>query len=422
MSFRVRTHLLGRFYLVLALAGVTVYTGLSTGFGLFFRLLWILGLTAVASFVWTWLGVAWLEITVDRRTRRAHVGETVEERITVRNKGRLPKPLLEIDDLTDLPGYSSGLVTSLPSGGSRIWRTAIPARKRGVYFLGPVRAVSADVFGLFRRERRFGDSDSLVIYPRVHDVTGFQIPTAHLSGYNTTRRRSHDLTPHAASVREYTFGDSISRVHWNSTARLGKLMSKEFDLDRSGDIWILVDLHRDVQAGELDESTDEYAVSIAASLARRYLDSGLPVGLVAYGDKRYFLTPEAGSAQFDRILEFLAMTKAEGTVHLSDVLAAEETVLAYNAALVVITPSHRSDWPMALRELTRRRVRIAVTLIDGNSFGGYFDTTATLPALEASGIPVYMVRRGDHIPAALSHTHVRPASEPAAAGAERASS
>ena len=68
-------------------------------------------------------------------------------------------------------------------------------------------------------------------------------------GDNTTRKRSHDLTPHAASVREYAFGDSISRVHWNSTARLGKLMSKEFDLDRSGDIWILVDLHRGCSGG-----------------------------------------------------------------------------------------------------------------------------------------------------------------------------
>ena len=75
MTVRVKTYLLGRFYMVLALAGLTLYTGLSTGFGLFFKLLWILGLTTAVSFVWTWLGVAWLEVTVDRRTRRAHVGE-----------------------------------------------------------------------------------------------------------------------------------------------------------------------------------------------------------------------------------------------------------------------------------------------------------------------------------------------------------
>ena len=169
MTVRVKTYLLGRFYMVLALAGITLYTGLSTGFGLLFKLLWILGLTTAVSFVWTWLGVAWLEVTVDRRTRRAHVGETLEERITVKNVGRLPKPPLEVDDITDLPGYSSGLVVSLPREETRTWRTAIPARKRGVYTLGPVRAVSTDVFGLFRRERRFGGGgfhSHLPSYPR----------------------------------------------------------------------------------------------------------------------------------------------------------------------------------------------------------------------------------------------------------------
>ena len=78
-------------------------------------------------------------------------------------------------------------------------------------------------------------------------------------------------------------------------------MSKEFDLGQSSDVWILVDLHRDVQAGELEESTDEYAVSIGASLSRKYLEAGLPVGLVAQGDRRYFLPADTGTGQFDRI-------------------------------------------------------------------------------------------------------------------------
>lgn len=415
MVFRVKTYLLGRFYLVFVLAGVTLFTGLSTGFDLFYRLLWVLALVSVISFIWTWISLQWLDVTVERRTRRAYVGETIEERLTVRSTGKLPKPPLVIDDLTDLPGYSNGLVASLSSGGMRSWRTAVPARKRGVYHLGPVRVVNTDAFGLIRRERQFGKAEKLVVYPRIHQVPGFQIPTAHLTGNNTARRRSHELTPHAASVREYASGDSISRVHWNSTARLGKLMSKEFDVERSGDIWLVVDLHRDVHAGELDESTDEYAVSIAASLAKRYIDSGLPVGLVAHGDRRYFLPPETGAAHFDRILEFLAMSKAEGTTPLADVLTAEEAEFAYNSALVVTTPSHRSDWPAALRELTRRRVRVVVTLLDGKTFGGYFDAAGVLPALEATGVPTYMVRQGDHIPTALSQVHITPSAEPLSA-------
>ncbi len=382
---------------------VTLFTGVSTGFVLFFRLLYVLALTAVLSFIWNWLSVRSLDVEVDRRSSRVRVGDIVDERITVRNRSTIPKPVLEVEDLTDLPGYSSGMAVSLASKGFRSWRTLTPARKRGVYSMGPVRVANSDAFGLFRREEFFCGTDNLIVYPRTFDVPGFTIPAADLSGESSTRRRSHDLTPHAASVREYASGDSISRVHWNSTARLGKLMSKEFDLGMSSDVWLFVDLHGEVQAGELDESTDEYAVAIAASLAHKYLQSRLPVGLIAYGDQRYFLTSDTGTGHFDRIMELLALSKAEGTVPLETALPQEEALWGYHSSLIVITSSHRSGWTTALRELIRRRVRVAVALLDGASFGGIFNTLENVPELYGHGVPPYVVRRDDDIPLALSH-------------------
>ena len=250
---------------MIALVIVTIISGLATGFGLFYRLIYILILTAVLSFVWNWVSMLGLDISVDRRTKRARVGDDIEERITIRNHIPLPKPTLEVEDVTDLPGYSSGQALSLSSRGFRSWRTISPARKRGVYTLGPVRVSNSDAFGLFRRDADFGESDSLVVYPRTYNLSDFEIPATYLTGESNARRRSHDLTPHAASVREYASGDSLSRIHWNSTARTQRLMSKEFDLGLSSDVWLMVDLHAEVQAGELEDSTDEYAVSIAAS-------------------------------------------------------------------------------------------------------------------------------------------------------------
>ena len=397
--------MLRRFYLVLALIAVTLITGASTAFGLFYRLVYVLALTVVITFVWNWLSLRSLSVEVERRSRRIRVGDNVDERVTVTNLSALPKPVLEVEDLTDLPGYSSGMAVSLSSKGFRSWRTQTPARKRGVYTLGPVRVTSIDTFGLFRREKFYGGKDSLVVFPRTYDVSRFTIPAANLSGDSSARRRTHDLTPHASTVREYAFGDSISRVHWNSTAKLNKLMSKEFDLGHSSDVWLLVDLHRDVQAGELEESTDEYGVSIAASLARRYIQSQLPVGLVAYGDKRYFMPSDVGLGQFDRIMEFLAMSKAEGNVPLEVALAKEEVLWGYNSSLIIITSSHNLEWVMALKELTKRRVRAAVILIDGKSFQSFFNTMDVLTELYFAGVPPYVVRKGDDISVALSQVY-----------------
>ena len=394
--------MLKRFYLVVALMGVTVVTGMATGFGLFYRLMYIFGIATIFSFLWNWLSLLSLEVEVDRRSHRVRVGDDVEERITIHNRDRLPKPVLEVEDVTDLPGYSSGMAVAIGGRSFRSWRTLTPARKRGVYTMGPVRVTNTDFLGLFQRSRDFCGTDELVVYPRVHDIPGFTIPAADLTGESTARRRSHDLSPHASSVRDYAFGDSISRVHWNSTARLGRLMSKEFDLGQSSDVWIMVDLHRDVQAGELEESTDEYGVSIAASLARRYLAAEMPVGLVSYGDQRYYLPAETGSGQMDRMMEFLARSKAEGRVALEDALPMEEALWGYHSTLVIITPSHRQGWAVGARELTRRRVRVVAVLLDGASFGGIFRTLEISPLLQEAGIPTYVVRAGESIPIALS--------------------
>ena len=361
-----------------------------------------MGLTLILGYIWNFISLQSLEVSVERRSRRVRVGDDVEERLTIRNLSTIPKPTLEVEDMTDLPGYSSGMAISLPTKGYRSWRTRMPARRRGVYTLGPVRVSNTDAFGIFRRERFYCDTEQLIVYPRTHYIPEFAIPAADLSGDSSTRRRSHDLTPHASSVREYAFGDSISRIHWSSTARLGRLMSKEFDLGQSSDVWILVDLHRDVQAGELDESTDEYAVSIGASLSRKYLEAGLPVGLISQGDQRYFLPADTGAGQFDRILEFLALSKAEGSVPLETMLAQEEQLWGYHSSLIVITPSNRPDWVIALRELMRRRVRVAAVLLDGASFDGFFNTVDVIPHLYLAGIPPYLVRKGDDIPVALS--------------------
>jgi uncharacterized protein (DUF58 family) len=400
---------------VLALIAFTLFTGMATGFALFFRLIYILGLTMILGFIWNWFNLLGMEVTIDRRSKRVRVGDEVEERIKVRNRSNLPKPVLEVEDLTDMPGYSNGQAISLPSRGFRSWLSTAKARKRGIYTLGPVRITHTDPFGLFKRERNYGGTDTLLVYPQIHDIPGFSIPSAYLSGESTARRRSQNLTPHAASVREYAFGDSISRIHWNSTARLGKLMSKEFDLGQTSDIWLLVDLHRDVQAGELDESTDEYAVSIAASLARKYLDAQLPAGLIAYGDQRYMLPAEAGSGQFDRIMEFLAMSKAEGDTPLEQLLPQEEQLWGYHSSIVIITSSHHFEWITAVKELARRRVKIAVVMLDGQSFGGMFDTMAVVPELYYAGVAPFVVRKGDSIPVALSRTYTVPDAAPEAA-------
>ena len=400
-----RVRPLTRFYLVMALAAVATFSAMATGFGLFSRLVVILGLAVVLSYAWSWLALRALEVFVDRRTRQVQVGDTIEETFTIHNQSLLPKHALEVNDVTDLPGCLGGIAVSLWSKASGSWSVQARARKRGVYTLGPIHVGNTDPFGLFQRSSLLGQTERLIVYPRTYDLPGFHVPDADLSGDGSARKRTHAVTPHASTIREYSSGDSISRVHWNSTARLGKLMSKVFDLGRASEVWVLVDLHADVHCGELEESTDEYAASIGASLAKRYLEREMPVGLIAYGNERHYLPAETGAGQLQRVMDYLAMSKAEGNTPLEVALAREEPLWSYNSSLIVITPSPREDWVTGLRELAKRGVTVVVVLVEGSSFGGSLNTLDALDYLYLAGLPAHVVRSGDDIPAALGRRY-----------------
>ena len=399
-DFKVRPR--ARFYLILALALVTTVTGMATGFGLFYRLLYLLVGTVLFGYIWNWLSMRNIDASAECATGQAEVGDSFREEIFIKNTSQIPKHSLEVRDLTDMPGHYGGTVVSLYGNTSQAWPSAIKARKRGSYSVGSIEIANGDPFGLFRRERRFGDPRNIIVFPRTHNVMEFEIPPADISGDSSVRRRSHTVTPHASSVREYASGDSLSRVHWASSARMGKLMSKEFDLGRAAEVWVLVDLEKDIHIGELEDSTDEYAVSIGASLAKRYLEANLPVGLIAYGDKRYFLSAETGTGQLERVMQYLALSKTEGGVSLEEALPKDETLWTHLSTVIVVTSSPRVDWTTALIALARKGVKLVVVLVDAASFGAPFNTLEVLGPLAEGGIAAYVVKKGDDISSALS--------------------
>ncbi len=185
-------------------------------------------------------------------------------------------------------------------------------------------------------------------------------------------------------------------------------MVKEFEHGQSSNVWVFLDLYRHGQVGELEESTDEYAVTIAASVAKKYLEKGYAVGLVAYGDRKYFLPAETGQGQMVRIMEFLAVSKPEGEVPLEEALPKEEGLFTRYGSLVVITPSCQQEWTPALNVLIKRQVRVAAILIDPSTFGGRHSNLGLLGNLALNGITAYRVNRGDDIAAALGHAYTSP--------------
>jgi uncharacterized protein (DUF58 family) len=387
--------------LVLAILLVCIFVAFATGFWLLFRLVYVIAIALPLAWLFTWWNTRSLQAEADRRTSRAQVGQEALEVIEVRNTAFLPKIWLEVEDPSGLPGHRSRRIVSIPPRRSRNWIVTTPLLRRGLYEWGPLTVTAVDPFGIFRRSRTFGEAQQILVYPPVVDLPHFQAPPANLPGEGRFRRRTHYITPNAAGVREYAPGDAFNRIHWRSTARTGELMVKTFELDPASDIWVILDLERRVHVGSGDDSTEEYAVRIAASVARHYIIANRPAGLMQFGRDLRILEPERGQNQLTRILETLATASAVGDAPLGALLLEEQRRFGRHTTLVIVTASTDDHWLTAIQSLTQRGVRAAVILVDPSTFGSDCSPLLLYGQLTASDILTYVVRRGDDLSLAL---------------------
>lgn len=416
---------------IVLLLWVAIAAGaIGSGRELLYNLWYLLTALLILSYLWAWTGVRWIHAARHTRTDRSQVGKIVEERLLVQNRGPIPKLWLELRDGSTLPQHYVGRVIS-PLGPRKIHTWTIKTRcvQRGRFSLGPLTLTSGDPFGLFKTSRRLDElgEETIIVYPATVDVPTFAPLVGFLPGGNTMRRRTPYVTTNVSGVRDYAPGDSFSRIHWPSTARTGRLVSKEFELDPTADVWLFLDLERTAQvesvwarlAAEreprlpwepgtdftLIPSTVEYGVTIVASLAKHFIARDRAVGFIAYSHHREVIPADRGERQLTKILETLAVIRAEGRIPLAEIIAAEGLHLQRNTTAIIVTSSDQNFWIAAARDMNHRGIRAIAVLIDPRTFGHPKSNEAFTTELAISGIPAYFVREGDDLAQALARPY-----------------
>ncbi len=410
-------------FLLVALIVAWIFA-LNSGRTLAFNLAYLLTGILALSYFWSWNSTRAIHINRYTRARRSQVGQFFEESFEVRNQGRLPKLWLEVRDFSTVPFHGASRVVSHLQGRSRHrWQVRTYCQQRGYYRLGPMRLFSGDPLGLFAVDETLRQTSDLIVYPATVALSTFQPPAADLAGGEALSRRAQYLTTNVSGIREYAPGDSFNRIHWLSTARTGRLMTREFELDPSADIWVFLDLNgvavrslpwelSPPQSGifaltsrsdtlELAPSTLEYAVTATASVARYFLLRNRAVGMIWQGSQRYLLQIDRGERQMRKVLEALAVVSAEGLMPFDQLLVTEGVRLNRNDMILAVTADPDPAWVRALREIRRRGVHSVALVMDGSTFGGEDSYQDLAHELAISNVPSYRLRRGDDIGAVL---------------------
>jgi uncharacterized protein (DUF58 family) len=169
-----------------------------------------------------------------------------------------------------------------------------------------------DPLGLFTRSRRFPDIFEIEVVPAAVPLRAFRF----LPGGLGFREQARTVPRPGASaefyaIRPYAYGDSPRWIHWLSTARVGRLMTRQYQTVVDRRALIVLDCSGGPYFRRGAESF-ETAVSAAASIARFAVENDYEVGLLTIARDGRVFEPAAGGDHLRHILSFLALVEQEG--------------------------------------------------------------------------------------------------------------
>lgn len=363
-----------------------------------------IGLVLAAVLAWAWMRLARQPLSLCRTTlgRDYFEGDDVDVSLEVElGPGLLPPGLVVLHEQLAKLGERR---TSLRGRGSRVrGRYVLERVPRGRYTLEHAQAVLQDPFGLVRTEASLPPSGAAtLVYPRLVRLdtlfsdAGRTLP----EGRRLLLRRPSGYDVH--SVREHQQGESLRHVHWRTTAKRARLMVKELEDAPRDEMAVVLDAEAGNGAGESFDVQVRVAGSIVLAHTRRSRRAVLVVNSAVTR-----IVP-AGSSEGDRhrLLEVLAAAEPEGRSPVEALLADEGSPVVRALELVVVTARLTPGLIHGLVQRSLADRHASLVYVDAASFGrGLPAPRAREPGLlrlQAAGIPVAVVRRGDDLAAVLS--------------------
>jgi uncharacterized protein (DUF58 family) len=279
---------------------------------------------------------------------------------------------------------------------------------RGRYRFAGAEVAIEDPFGLARQRQQLADTGTLIVYPRLTRLTTLFSERglrAHGGGRMLLRRPAgFDLH----SVREYQDGESLRRVHWPSTARRRQLMVKELEDAPRDEVVVVLDAQAGFGAGVRPDSSFDAQVRAAGSILWAHARRGRNGSLVVTSAAAESVSVRAYERDWLRAMEALAAAEQDGRRPLEAFLGDSAGPAAGASDLVAVTPALRPALVEVLIARAVSRQLVSVVYVDLPSFERRGRRAAGVEAavlrLEAAGIPVAVVRRGDDVAAILGAT------------------
>ncbi|MBD3307208.1 DUF58 domain-containing protein [candidate division KSB3 bacterium] len=211
-------------------------------------------------------------------------------------------------------------------------------QRRGMHRPGKMRLSTRYPFGFFLKSATFTDTtEELLVYPEVTPLQPSAMPNMSASvGDSESSRQGHGTEIH--SIREYVPGDGNTRIHWKSTAKHAKFMTKELTHDHQKKLSLVLDVS--LPSSRIPPSfypDVERAISLAASYLMDLSKQQFQLQLITPAQKSPY---GHGQRHLFRLLRLLALLEPTNGQSRQSVLKSLQRLHQTHGMTLLISVNH----------------------------------------------------------------------------------
>jgi len=178
------------------------------------------------------------------------------------------------------------------------------ARERGLVSLGAIYFWVENRLGMLRRRYRVDGAEDVRVFPDLSAIEryGRLARRSTLLDLGLRKLRLRGVGAEFESLREYLPGDAFRAVNWKATARRGRMMVEQYEIERSQNVLVLLDAGRLMMPRIGPQRKFDYALTAALSVASIAQAAGDNVGLTAFAARPLLsIAPRRGAAHVDAL-------------------------------------------------------------------------------------------------------------------------
>lgn len=194
---------------------------------------------------------------------------------------------------------------ALEPGATTIFRYHVKPRERGSEMFPATFVRFKAPLGLCEVQHRLATQQAISVYPNIKAIQEFDILNhrGKLSLMGVRRTRYRGQGTEFESLREYAH-DDFRRIDWKTTARRGKLVVRDYEVERNQAVFIIIDASRHMLSEAAGRRKLDHVLDTALLLMHAAERAGDQVGLIVFAERLLkYVPPRRGRAHINMLLD-----------------------------------------------------------------------------------------------------------------------